>query len=80
MTFHNKNWFTLFTTGLFPYFSEIQAFKNENNLLKQQNNELVLSLKSQIDQLNKQLTEQEKIANEKLSMFENRIKELVSMF
>ncbi|VDO92331.1 unnamed protein product [Schistosoma margrebowiei] len=60
--------------------NEIQAFKNENNLLKQQNNELVLSLKSQIDQLNKQLTEQEKIANEKLSMFENRIKELVSMF
>ncbi|VDP65038.1 unnamed protein product [Schistosoma mattheei] len=56
--------------------NEIQAFKNENNLLKQQNNELVLSLKSQIDQLNKQLTEQEKIANEKLSMFENRIKEL----
>ncbi|CAH8593064.1 unnamed protein product [Schistosoma rodhaini] len=56
--------------------NEIQTFKNENNLLKQQNNELVLSLKSQIDQLNEQLAEQEKIASEKLSMFENRIKEL----
>ncbi|CAH8524144.1 unnamed protein product [Schistosoma turkestanicum] len=56
--------------------NEMETCKNENSLLKQQNEELALSLKSQIDQLNKQLAEQKKIANEKLSVFENNIKEL----
>ncbi|CAH8559458.1 unnamed protein product [Heterobilharzia americana] len=55
---------------------EIKTFKEENNELKQQNDKLIINLKNQIEQLNKQLTEQENSANEKLVIFEQRIAEL----